>query len=295
MKRSRSLRRAWWRTGLLAGVIAAVGAVVVALVGVAPARADLQNPRQDWIRNSVGGLFLHWGMRTSPGYTSCTAWEKAINSGGWDENYWVTEAQKLHVQYITLASFHSRLGYSRAWPSKIPGTCSTKTDYLGKLITAAKAKGIKVILYMTNDAQWHNETGHEWMDSAAYSKYKGHTVNLDTQAGFGEFSYDNFFEVMKNYPDLAGFWIDNDNAYWESHNLYKQIHTQRPDMILTNNNEDTRKWTWSATSRRPACPRGTTCRRRCGRRFRASSRPTTSCRPAAPGGTAATTPVWTPS
>jgi hypothetical protein len=239
MMRIRSSRRGWRRTGILAGVIGAVAAVVVALVGVAPARADLQNPRQDWIRAATGGLFLHWGMRTSPGYTSCTAWETAINSGHWDANYWVDEAVKLHVQYITLASFHSRLGYSRPWPSSIPGTCSTKTDYLGKLIDAAKAKGLKVILYMTNDAQWHNETGHEWMDSAAYSKYKGHSVNLDTQAGFGEFSYDNFFEVMKKYPNLAGFWIDNDNAYWESHNLYKQIHTQRPDMILTNNNEDT--------------------------------------------------------
>ncbi len=239
MLRLRRSRRGWWRTGIVAGVVGAAAAVAIATVGVAPARAELQNPRQTWFRNATGGLFLHWGMRTSPGYTSCTAWENAVDSGGWNPDYWVSEAQKLHVQYITLASFHSRLGYSRPWPSKIPGTCSTKRDYLGQLTNAGKAKGIKVILYMTNDAQWHNETGHEWMDSAAYSRYKGHSVNLDTQAGFGEFSYDNFFEVMKNYPDLAGFWIDNDNAYWESHNLYKQIHTQRPEMLLTNNNEDT--------------------------------------------------------
>jgi hypothetical protein len=239
MVKLRDSRRRWLRTGIAAGVVSTVAAVVVALVGVAPARAELQNPRQDWMRNSTGGLFLHWGMRTSPSYTSCTAWENAVTGGGWSADYWVQEAQKLHVQYITLASFHSRLGYSRPWPSKIPGTCATKRDYLGELVKAAKAKGLKVILYMTNDAQWHNETGHEWMDSAAYSKYKGHSVNLDTQGGFGEFSYDNFFEVMNNYPDLAGFWIDNDNAYWLSHNLYKQIHTQRPDMLLTNNNEDT--------------------------------------------------------
>jgi alpha-L-fucosidase len=44
---------------------------------------------------------------------------------------------------------------------------------------------------------------------------------------------------MKNYPDLGGFWIDNDNAYWESHNLYAQIYQQRPDYLLSNNNEDT--------------------------------------------------------
>ncbi|WP_410597699.1 alpha-L-fucosidase [Amycolatopsis sp. lyj-23] len=220
-------------------LVACAAALTVSGLIAAPASADLQKPSQQWLRDSQAGLFLHWGMRTAPGYTSCSAWEKAITDGGWDPAYWVGEAQKLHASYLVLASFHSRLGYSRAWPSKIPGSCSTKRDFLGELVAAAKARGLKVILYMTNDAQWHDEGGHEWLDSAGYSKYKGKTVDLDTQDGFGQFSYDNFFEVMKNYPDLGGFWIDNDNAYWESHHLYEQIYQQRPDYLLSNNNEDT--------------------------------------------------------
>ena len=92
---------------------------------------------------------------------------------------------------------------------------------------------------MTNDAQWHDLNGHEWMDSAAFSKYEGHTVDLDTQDGFGEFSYDNFFDVMKSHPTLDGFWIDNDNQYWLDHNLYQQIYQLHPNMTISNNNEDT--------------------------------------------------------
>ncbi len=156
-----------------------------------------------------------------------------------DPDYWINEARKLHTQYLVLATFHSRLGYARPWPSKIPGSCSTKRDFLGELITAAKAKGMKVILYMTDDPQWHDEGGHEWLDSAAYSAYKGKSVDLTTRDGFGQFSYDNFFEVMDRYPDLGGFWIDNDNAYWESHDLYQQIYQKRPNYTLSNNNEDT--------------------------------------------------------
>jgi alpha-L-fucosidase len=235
-------------------VFVTIAALLLATLGFpAPARADLLNPRQTWLRNSTAGLFLHWGMRTNPGYTSCSAWESAITNGGWNANYWVQEAQKLHVQYLVLASFHSRLGYGRPWPSRIPGSCSTRRDFLGETIAAAKAKGLKVILYMTDDPQWFWEglqppgvphdptdmTQPSWFDSAAYSKFKGHPTNLNTRPGFGEFSYDNFFEVMRNYPDLAGFWIDNDNAYWEQHNLYQQIHQLRPDMLLSNNNEDT--------------------------------------------------------
>ncbi|MER6221359.1 glycosyl hydrolase family 28 protein [Streptomyces sp900105755] len=200
---------------------------------------DLENPRQDFLRASVGGLFLHWGLRTAPAHTSCTAWENDVTNGGWTPDYWVNEARKLHTQYLVLATFHSRLGYARPWPSKIPGSCSTQRDFLGELIAAAKAKDMKVILYMTNDPQWHDEGGHEWLDSAAYSAYKGKNVDLTTNDGFGQFSYDNFFEVMDRYPDLGGFWIDNDNSYWESHNLYQQIYDKRPNYTLSNNNEDT--------------------------------------------------------
>jgi hypothetical protein len=64
-------------------------------------------------------------------------------------------------------------------------------------------------------------------------------VDLTTRPGFSEFSWDSFVEVMHDYPDLAGFWIDNDNEYWEQNGLYELIRRQRPDMLLSNNNEDT--------------------------------------------------------
>jgi alpha-L-fucosidase len=229
------------RLSLVVVAIVAIIATALALVGLGarPAKADLLNSRQVFLRNSTSGLFLHWGMLTSPGFTSCSAWESAITSGGWTAGYWVQEAQKLHASYITLASFHSKLGYGRPWPSAIPGTCSTKHDFLGDLIAAAHAAKIEVILYMTNDAQWHNLNNHEWMDSKAFSTYAGHTVDLDTQGGFGEYSYDNFFDVMKSHPTLDGFWIDNDNQYWLDHNMYAQLYQQHPNLTISNNNEDT--------------------------------------------------------
>jgi alpha-L-fucosidase len=226
---------------VLAGLVAA--SLVASLLVATPARAELFQPRQQWLRDSTAGLFLHWGMATAPVYKDCAAWEQAITDGGWDPNYWVNEGVKLHVQYLVLASFHSRLGYARAWPSAIPGSCSTKRDFLGELIAAAKGKGLKVILYMTDDPKWYWEHWQpsappdptdpadlakpSWLDSAAYSAYKHKDVNLHTRMGFGEFSYDNFVEVMDNYPDLAGFWIDNDNEYWEQNGLYERIRVQQ--------------------------------------------------------------------
>jgi alpha-L-fucosidase len=227
-------------TCCLAVLASAVATVVTVTPG--PASAELVHPRQQWLRDATGGLFLHWGMRTSPGYTSCTAWENAVTNGGWTPAYWVNEAKKLHTQYLVLASFHSRLGYARAWPSSVPGSCSTRRDFLGELITAANAQGVKVILYMTDDPQWYNEglpSGRSWLDSGAYSRYKGRSVNLHSRDGFGEFSYDNWVEVLRKYPGLAGFWVDNDNAYWERNGLYERVRRERPDWLLSNNNEDT--------------------------------------------------------
>ncbi|MGW1979642.1 alpha-L-fucosidase [Streptomyces sp. NPDC001889] len=205
-----------------------------------PSATDPAHPaRQRMLRNSTAGLFLHWGMFTRPMHQDCRAWEKSVTDGGWNAGYWVDEARKLRASYIVLATFHSRLGYARPWPSKIPGSCATERDILGELITAARAKGVEVILYMTDDPKWHSEQGFNTLDSAAYSAHKGKEVDLTTRPGFGEFSYDLFFEVMAGYPRLSGFWIDNDNEYWEQNRLYEQIRERRPDMTLSNNNEDT--------------------------------------------------------
>jgi alpha-L-fucosidase len=226
----------------LSVVLAAALVSLCSLVISGPsAHADLQNPRQAFLRSSTAGLFLHWGIRTAPQHTDCAAWEKDVTDGGWSASYWVNEAKKLHTQYIVLASFHSRLGYARAWPSSIPGSCSTRRDFLGELIKAASAQGLKVILYMTDDPQWHAQglTTGDWLNSAAYSAYKGKTVDLTTRDGFGEYSYDNFVEVMQRYPTLGGFWIDNDNQYWIDHGLYERIQSERPSFTLSNNNEDT--------------------------------------------------------
>jgi hypothetical protein len=230
----RLMRTAWRRACALLVIVLTAG-----LIAAPPAGAEVQHPRQQWLRDSTAGLFLHWGMFTAPAHRDCAQWERDVTGGGWSPDYWVDEATKLGASYIVLATFHSRLGYARPWPSKIPGSCATERDLLGELIRAGKAKGVRVILYMTDDPQWHNELGMETLDSAAYSAYKGQQVDLTTRDGFGMFSYDLFFEVMERYDDLAGFWIDNDNAYWERNHLYEQIRERRPSWLLSNNNEDT--------------------------------------------------------
>ena len=230
------------RLGRFPVALVAVLFVAASLLSPVPAAAELEHPRQQFLRDAQAGLFIHWGLRTAPQHTSCSAWENDVTAGGWNAQYWVNEARKLHAQYIVLATFHSRLGYARPWPSAIPGSCRTNRDFLGELVSATNAAGMRTVLYMTDDPQWWNEglsSGQSWLDSDAYSDHKGHDVDLHTRDGFGEYSYDLFVEVMQRYQDLAGFWIDNDNAYWEEEGLYERVRATRPNWTLSNNNEDT--------------------------------------------------------
>ena len=66
-------------TRLLAALALILGLTVTVST---PARAELFNPRQTFLRNSTAGLFLHWGMFTAPIHTDCAAWEKDVTDGG---------------------------------------------------------------------------------------------------------------------------------------------------------------------------------------------------------------------
>ena len=80
--RSQRIRNIW-RLACAALLLAGLATVI----GSSPASAEVQNPRQTWMRQATAGLFLHWGMRTAPGYTDCAQWEQAVTDGGWDPNY----------------------------------------------------------------------------------------------------------------------------------------------------------------------------------------------------------------
>src|SRR2546430_1348933 len=153
MTRIRGVRRLAARLVTLAAALSLVSVGAVA----PPAHAELFSPRQQWMRNATAGLFLHWGLGTNnqqpadpvtglQTYHDCAQWERALDNGTattgkWTPDHWVQAAQQLHAQYLVLATFHSRLGYARPWPSQFPGSCSTQRDFLKETIDAAKRKG----------------------------------------------------------------------------------------------------------------------------------------------------------
>jgi alpha-L-fucosidase len=184
-----------------------------------------------WFTPAKVGLFMHWGMGTSPGFTTVEAFEEAVAAGGWSAQKWVKEAKKIHARYITLATFHTSLGRLRTWSSDIPGTLKTKRDYLGELIDAAHKDNIKVVVYFTTmsgnpssrtaagDVEGYLDYARKENPGLTEQQIKS-TFTLGTAFGFGAFSFDVAEELCKRHK-VDGFWFDAyNNPAWYPEDAY---------------------------------------------------------------------------
>ncbi|WP_127586811.1 alpha-L-fucosidase [Paenibacillus koleovorans] len=209
-----------------------------------------------WFRDAKIGLFVHWGLRTGEHiidpfskevvfpYKDEVEFEEAAAQAGWSAAKWVETAKQIGAKYITYATFHSRLGYLRTWPSSIPGSMQTKRDYLQELIDAAEEAGIKVILYSTGSGnEWWNEGGIVWLDKAAYQAYTKTDTDITSRIGFMSYACEVIHEAITNYPKLAGFWFDgwggaghDPSKEAVSAQLMEEIHRRMPLAVNIRNN-----------------------------------------------------------
>lgn len=201
-----------------------------------------------WYRGARIGLFVHWGMLTGDHekdpfgpeavypYTTAEAFERAAAEAGWSADKWVRTAKRLRAKYMTVAAFHSQLGYLRLWPSRVPGSAATKRDYVQELLDAAGAAGIKLIVYINRDPSHARDGGVEWLDKEAYRAYKGDaSVDMTTREGFLAYSLDVIDELIARYPSVAGLWFDGYHDKEEAQAVFAHIHARAPQWLTINN------------------------------------------------------------
>jgi alpha-L-fucosidase len=210
-----------------------------------------------WYQSAKLGLFIHWGTNIGnfdwklanvpPTYKNTEAFENAAWEQGWSADKWVKKARDIGAQYIILATFHSTCGYLRIWPSGMPGTPSTKRDFLQEILHAAEQEGIRVLVYMTNQAIWainkYNKfEGVNWVDPEAYRQYKqSPAIDIAKRDHFiNYFVRDVFDELIPNYPKLAGFWYDGWDTKDVNHRIeeatFAYVHQRMPDALNIKNN-----------------------------------------------------------
>lgn len=201
-----------------------------------------------WYRDARIGLFVHWGMQTGETeadpsgpdfrykYEDTESFECAAERAGWHAGRWIGTAKRLRAKYLTIASFHCELGYLKIWPSRVPGSPSTKRDYLQELIDAADAEGIRIVVYINRDAKNAYHAGVQWLDREAYRAYKNDAaVDITDREGYLAYSIDVMEELLRNYPGIAGFWFDGYHDKDEAQEVFARLHRLREDLVLINN------------------------------------------------------------
>lgn len=240
-------RKVWFRR-----LCATLTAALVMLASLAsPLAAKAATP--SWYKDASTGLFITWGAGSGvPLLTPCDSdpttapfesgadFQTAALGAGWSADGWIEAAQKIGASYIVFSSFHSQMGYLKTWPSSIPGSPDTTYDFLGELISKAHAASIRVIVYITPDPSHEGDGGCNWLDPAAYQTYLSDpTVDIETPAGWGRYSYDIVNELMSTHPSIDGFWFDGWNAAWTSLGMAANIRATLPSAVIVANDFST--------------------------------------------------------
>jgi hypothetical protein len=186
-------------------------------------RAEVESRLTEWFTPAKIGLFVHWGLGTTPGFQKVEDFDAAVAAGGWTARKWVDEAKRIRAGYITLASFHSCLGFIRPWRSAIPGTPTTSRDYLGELIREAHRENIKVVVYITcgapGDVEAYRDYARRRHPHLTEAQIES-SFTLGTAFGGGAFTFDTVEELCRTYA-IDGLWFDAfHNPTWYEDDAY---------------------------------------------------------------------------
>lgn len=201
------------------------------------------------------GQFIHWGVYSILGgdynrkhYTDAggaaewiRAWNevphkvydnlyKQFNPTSFNPKQWATMAKQMGAKYLTFTTKHHD-GFCM-WPSKYTNYTVANTPYkkdlVGPIVDAYTKAGIDVYLYFSV-MDWHNP---DWRydlktkeDSVAFDRFKLFTKNQLT-------------ELLKNYPQIKGFWFDGTwDKSWKksgafSDSLEQYLKSIKPGLII---------------------------------------------------------------
>ncbi len=199
------------------------------------------------------GQFIHWGMYSIPGgewnnktYTGASEWirswkdmpnadydnlYKQFNPKGFDARQWARMAKEMGAGYMVFTTKHHD-GFCM-WPSKYTDYTVANTPYkkdiVKQVVDAYTAEGIDVHLYFSV---------MDWNQGGWLYQYPKTDEERAKWEGFKQFTRNQIFELLENYPQIKGLWFDGtwDNS-WVSecefaHELEREIRTKHPDIII---------------------------------------------------------------
>lgn len=204
------------------------------------------------------GQFIHWGVyaiaggewkgaKTNQATEWIRAWSgpskpdnwkstydnlyKQFNPKNFDAKRWARQAKKMGAKYMIITTKHHD-GFC-LWPSRYSDYTIQQTPYkkdiVKELVDAYTAAGIDVYLYFSI-IDWHHK-GYRSAPAKTETDKKSYQQFL-------QYTRNQLFELMNNYPKMKGFWFDGtwdkswvNQAAW-TYQLEKDLRAAHPGLII---------------------------------------------------------------
>lgn len=212
-------------------------------------------------RNYGLGQFIHWGLYAIPGNewegvsarkgaaasewirmwsgeTAPENWKntydnlyKSFNPKDFDAKAWAKQAKNMGAKYMIFTTKHHD-GFA-LWPTKHADYSISKTPYkkdiVKEVVDAYTAEGIDVFLYYSI-LEWNNPN---------YISSEPKTLEEKKRyADFLQYTKNQLLELLKNYPQIKGFWFDGTwdqswvKSYEFTYRLEKELRETHPGLII---------------------------------------------------------------
>ncbi len=212
-------------------------------------------------RNYGLGQFIHWGLYSIPGNewegvsarkgAAASEWirtwsgpdapknwketydnlYKQFNPVSFDAKAWAKQAKNMGAKYLIFTTKHHD-GFA-LWPTQYSdyniSASPYKKDIVKEIVDAYTAEGIDVFLYFSI-MEWHNPDYFSKEPKSEEEKVKYNR--------FLQYTKNQLFELLTNYPQIKGFWFDGTwetswkKAYEFTYNLEKELREKHPGIII---------------------------------------------------------------
>lgn len=207
------------------------------------------------------GQFIHWGVYAIPGNewegvsarggAAASEWIRAWGGPNRPENWttiydnlykqfnpidfdakrWAKQAKDMGAKYMIFTTKHHD-GFA-LWPTKYSDYNITKSPYkndiVKEVVDAYSAEGIDVFLYFSV-LEWNHP---DYMGKKPETEEEKKRFNR-----FLEYTRNQLFELLDNYPQTKGLWFDGTwdqswiSSYEFTYELEKDIREKYPDIII---------------------------------------------------------------
>jgi len=242
--------------------------------------SDPRKANLDWFVNAKYGLFIHYGLYSNPGRGEWVQLNDTIPVAEYAKLKDQFTAEKFDADFITDLVLEAGMKYITITSKHHDGFCLFKTaqtnfntlnspcnrDLIGELYEACERKEIALFLYYSYGVDWKHPYAYKydpkWRGNRPAYKEPQPEYKYEKPEDFKiyiDFVHAQLKELLTQYPNIAGIWLDPIVGYYSKPELfpidstYKLIRSLSPHALISfkqgaNGDEDFRAPERNATA-----------------------------------------------